>query len=267
MPPATVTLHGFAHRYHTWSPDEPRTVPLLALHGFGTTGYRTFRYIAPRLVEAGTPVVAPDLLGFGESATPNANYSLTLYARLTAALARELDLGRPVLAGHSLGGKIAAATIALYPEAFAGLVLINPGGFSRYARWLPPVAQARATHWLLRQDWFLRYVLPRTPLGPVLGSADSLAQFFRLREAHYALDLDHTGLRDRLRTSRLPTQIVWGEDDPILPRSTTQRILRDLPHARLTYIPNAGHAPMKDRPDFTADVIAAFVRDLEEERT
>ncbi|RMH70113.1 MAG: alpha/beta hydrolase [Bacteroidetes bacterium] len=266
MVQSSLTLHGYEHHVCLWPPASPPAASLLALHGFGTTGYRTFRYIAPRLAEAGLLTLAPDLLGFGASAAPEAGYSLALYARLTAALAREQGLDRPVLAGHSLGGKIAAATVALYPETFRGLVLINPGGFSRYARWLPPIAEARLTHWLFRQDWFLRFVLPRTPLGPVLGSAESLAQFFRLRHAHRALDLDHTGLRARLRATRLPALVVWGEHDPILPRSTLRRILRDLPHARVALIADAGHAPMKDQPDRTAEAIAAFVRDLTPDR-
>jgi pimeloyl-ACP methyl ester carboxylesterase len=258
----TLTLDGHRHGYHWQHPEPARTQPLIALHGFGTTGYRTFRHVAPQLNAAGVPLYAPDLLGFGASDKPPDGYSLGRYAALTRAFARALNLEHPVLVGHSMGGKIAAATVALYPDAFSGLILINPGGFSRYSRLMAPVAEAAWTHWLFRQRWFLQYVLPRTPLGLVLNDIESLQQFYRFRFAHRPLDLDHAGLREPLRHADVPSLVVWGRNDPILPFSTTRRVLRDLRDARLVVIPDAGHAPMKDQPGRTAEAIVDFLRNL-----
>ena len=234
-----LVLDGFEHAYHAWLPEPARTAcpaldagsALIALHGFGTTGYRTFRYVAPGLGRVGVPLYAPDLLGFGGSAQPADGYSLRRYASLAVAFADALGLERPFLLGHSFGGKVAAATVALHPHRFAGLVLVNPGGFSVLARWMPPVAEAPLTRWLFRQGWFVRHVLPRTPLGPVFPDVASIEQFLRWRRSHRALDLDHAGLRPALRRTDVPILLLWGEDDPILPPSTVRRILRDLPHA------------------------------------
>jgi pimeloyl-ACP methyl ester carboxylesterase len=261
MEPGTICLDGFRHRYHVLRPERPRSVPLVALHGFGTTGYRTFRYAAPFFEERGIPLVAPDLLGFGESDKPEGVYSLRRYAALLIDFLDVLDLGKPVLLGHSMGGKIAAAAAALFPERFSGLILVNSGGFSLLGRLMPPLARARWTVRLFRQPWFLRHVLPRTPLGPVFSSPESIDQLARLRCSHYALDLDATGLRPRLRSITLPSLILWGDDDPILPRGTAERILRDLPHARIERLPGAGHAPMKDQPVLFTEAVAAFMPD------
>ena len=254
-----LRLGGFDHVYHAWLPEGARTSALVALHGFGTTGYRTFRYAAPGLSRAGVSLYAPDLLGFGGSDQPAGGYSLRQYAALAVAFADALRLERPFLLGHSFGGKVAAATVALHPERFAGLVLVNPGGFSAWARWFPPVAEAPLTRWLFRQGWFRRRVLPRTPLGPVFPDGASIEQFLRWRRSHRALDLDGAGLRAALRHADVPALLVWGDADPILPPSTVGRILRDLPHADVGRLAGAGHAPMKDQPERFAEAVAAFL--------
>ena len=254
-----LRLLGLQHAYHAWLPEVPRTSALVALHGFGVTGYRTFRRVAPQLEEAGLAVYAPDLLGFGGSEKPEKGYSLHQYAALTRSFAETLGLERPFLLGHSFGGKVAAAAVALYPERFGGLILVNPGGFSVLAPWLPLVADAPGVAWLFQQKWFVRRVLPRTPLGSVFPDQASIRQFLRWRGAHRALDLDHAGVRPALRRLRLPTLLLWGNDDPILPASTVRRLLRDLPHADIRRIPDAGHAPTKDQPEAFADAVSAFL--------
>ena len=259
MDAGRLRLLGLQHTYHAWLPKAPRTSALVALHGFGVTGYRTFRHVAPQLEEAGIPMYAPDLLGFGGSEKPESGYSLRRYAALTLAFTEALGLERPFLLGHSFGGKVAAATVAIYPDRFAGLILVNPGGFSVFAPWLPLVADTPGVAWLFRQDWFARRVLPRTPLGSVFPDQANIEQFLRWRYAHRALDLDYAGLRPALRHLTLPTLLVWGDDDPILPRSTVRRLLRDLPHADVRMISDAGHAPMKDQPEAFAEVVSAFL--------
>ena len=254
-----LRLLGLQHAYHAWLPEAPRTSALVALHGFGVTGYRTFRYVAPQLEEAGILMYAPDLLGFGDSEKPEGGYSLRRYAALTLAFTEALGLERPFLLGHSFGGKVAAATVALHPDRFAGLILVNPGGFSVFAPWLPLVAGAPGVPWLFQQDWFVRRMLPRTPLGPVFPDEASIRQFLRWRHAHRALDLGHAGVRPALRRLTLPVLLIWGEDDPILPRSTVRRLLRDLPHTDVRRIPDAGHAPMKDQPERFAEAVSAFL--------
>lgn len=257
---ATVTVEGYRHHY-AYAAGPPGAPVVLALHGFGTTGYRTFRHLAPALHAAGVGLYAPDLLGFGGSdEARDGRYSLRRYAHLTRTFADLLALRRPVLVGHSMGAKVAVAAAVCYPEQFSGLVLVNPGGFSRYARWMPPLAGARWARWLFRQDWFYHGLLPHTPLGAVFPGEQQRREFLRLGDSHHGLDLDHEGLRPLLPVLALPTMLVWGEEDRLLPRSTVRRVLQDLPGTRVVALEKAGHAPMKDQPDALVHALLPFVR-------
>jgi pimeloyl-ACP methyl ester carboxylesterase len=254
----TVTLGGYQHRIYASIPPESRQPPILALHGFGLDGLRSFRPIAAPLRERSIALHAIDLLGFGASAAPNRVYSLKLYASLVAEGAALLNAS-PILVGHSMGGKIAAAAAVLHPHRFAGLLLINPGGFSWMAPWLPMVASPRWANALLRTEWVQRRVLPHLPMGRFLAHPTTIKQALRLQDSHYALDLDATGLRPRLRTIHQPVGVLWGLDDPLLPPSTLDRLRADLPQARIDRLPQAGHLPMWDCPDAVADRITRFM--------
>ena len=257
----TMTLGGYRHRIYTSIPSRAQHPPTLALHGFGLNGRRSFRPIATLLHNRGIALYAPDLLGFGASATPNRIYSLRLYASLIAAFAATLDTP-PLLVGHSMGGKIAVAAAVLHPHHFAGYLLINPGGFSWMAPWLPLVASRRWTNVLLQQPWMQRHVLPHLPMGRFLAQSPTIEQALRLRDSHYALDLDATGLRPQLRTIHQPIGVIWGLDDPLLPPSTLDRLRADLPQARIERLSRAGHIPMWDRPDAVAGSIIRFMMQL-----
>lgn len=252
---------GYRHRYVYTEPAKT-TATILAVHGFGTSGYRTYRHVAARLSDAGIRLIAPDLLGFGDSESPEIPYSLDLYADLLSELSDELALERPIILGHSLGGKIAAATAVRHADRFSGLVLANPGGFSPTERVLPFIAAHPVFHSLLQADWFYYRVLPRTMLGPIFQSDENRLQMTRLRRSHVDLDLRRTGYRAKLASLPLPVLVLWGMADRILPLRTTKRIQRLIPAGRLRLIPGAGHAPMKDKPERFAAELIVFCREM-----
>lgn len=256
----TITLDGYRHRYYVSLAPGSSYPPVVALHGFGIDGYRTFHTVAEPLRTRGITLYALDLLGFGASDAPTRIYSLPHYATLLVAFATRLDLSSPVLLGHSMGGKIAAASIALHPETFSGVLLVNPGGFSWMAPWLPVIASARWANALLRKRWMRQHVLARLSLGRMLVRPATLEYVFRLQHSHYALDLDATGLRAQLRSIPQPVGVVWGHRDPYLPASTLDRIREQLPQALVYRLPRAGHVPMWDTPNAFADAVHRFVK-------
>lgn len=258
-----VVVDGRRHHVTCWTPPGATGPPVLALHGFGLTGHRAFRHAAPAFVARGLPLVAPDLLGFGASDRLDGAYSLRRYADALAGLADALALDRPVLLGHSFGGKLAAAAAALHPDRFRGLVLVNSGGFSRYTAVARLFADVPVLYRLLRPRWVRRRLIPRTPLGAVLTGTDAYDQLEDVRPDRSALDLRAAGLHPSLRALHLPTLVVWGTADPLLPRSTVDRIRRLLPAAQVVWLDGAGHAPMKDTPDALADAVAAWAAPLD----
>lgn len=259
MDARTITLDGYRHRYYASVVPDTTLPPIVALHGFGLDGQRSFRSVASLLRDHGCSLYALDLLGFGGSATPDRVYSLELYATLVAEFAALQDGDPlPILVGHSMGGKIAAATAILQPAASSGLVLVNPGGFSWMAPWLPPMASARSVNRLLQSSWIQRHVLPHLPMGRFLAQPGPIQQALRLRNSHYALDLDATGLRPQLRDIALPTAVLWGQRDLLLPPSTLDRLRADLPQARVHRLPASGHIPMWDAPAAVALRLSRF---------
>lgn len=254
-----IELGGYRHTYYVSDVDETRLPPVLAIHGFGTDGYRTYRHIVEPARRAGIPLIAIDLLGFGGSDAPDIRYSLDHYAELLRDLCDATGLSeRPIVLGHSMGGKVAAAAAAMFEERFSGLVLVNSGGFTRRENLIPLLGSLPLFHRLIDSDVVYRHVLPRTPLGAIFNSDVSRHQSRRMRTSHASLDLRRTGIRSKLAELTLPTLVIWGGNDRILSRNAPRSVRRHLPPAMIRVIQDAGHAPMKDQPEEFVDIIAGF---------
>jgi pimeloyl-ACP methyl ester carboxylesterase len=161
-------------------------------------------------------------------------------------LVDELEPRAPVtLVGHSLGGLVAARVAAARPDLVRALVLVSPAGapgrpLHAYAAGLartlagaPPAVLAAVTRDALRTG----------PLGLAAGAV------FALR-AQPAATVD------------VPTLLVWGGRDALLPPELAATWQARLPHARLALIPDAGHAPMLETPSAFARLLAEFVDEL-----
>src|SRR3954462_1973088 len=123
--PRSIELHGHPMTYRM-AGDGPA---LLLLHGI-TSSSQTWASVLPALAEHHT-VIAPDLLGHGESAKPRGDYSLGAYASGVRDLITALGHDRATVVGHSLGGGIAMQFAYQYPERVERLVLIASGGLGR----------------------------------------------------------------------------------------------------------------------------------------
>ncbi|MBX7112617.1 MAG: alpha/beta fold hydrolase, partial [Dehalococcoidia bacterium] len=122
---ATVRLHGHDVRYRVLGEGPP----LVLLHGI-TSSSRAWSEVLPGLAERHT-VIAPDLLGHGESAKPMGDYSLGAYASGVRDLLVALGIERATVVGHSLGGGIAMQLAYQFPERVERLALVASGGLGR----------------------------------------------------------------------------------------------------------------------------------------
>lgn len=258
-----VSLLGYQHMVHSF-PAEDERHSLLAIHGFGASGL-SFRHAAPMLTDAGISIISPDQLNFGESDKPEAGYSLHLYAQLALETSTAMSLKRPVLLGHSAGGKIAAVTAALFPDAFSGLILVNPGGFSVLAGVLL-LADSPLFH-LADTSFFRRRILNQFRIAETVEAPEQWEAFRRFQGENFALDIDRSGLRQSVRSISMPTMVIWGSRDRMIPRGTLKRIVRDIPHAKVVEIDDSGHSPMHDNPvEFSRHVIS-FLEETNLSRT
>jgi len=253
-----IVLQGYRHRIHDFSPPIAPTSTVLALHGFGTTGH-SFRHTVAQFVDRNVRLIAPDQLGFGGSEKPVGVYSLDLYTDLTLAAADHFALDKPFLLGHSAGGKVAAATVARFPDRFAGLILVNTGGFSVLAPVL--LLADTALFRLADRPFFRKRILKPFKVARTVETPEQWEAFRRIRGNNAALDIDKAGYREAVRAIQIPTLLVWGLKDRLLPKSTPRRVLRDIPHARFVAMPESGHTPFRDQPKLFAENVLQFVEE------
>jgi pimeloyl-ACP methyl ester carboxylesterase len=243
--PAVVLIHGVAGRASQWD----QTVQLLAENHM---------------------VVAPDLLGHGDSAKPRGDYSLGAHASGIRDLLIGLGVERASVVGHSLGGGIAMQFAYQFPERCERLVLVSSGGLGEEVHPLLRAATLPGSEFVLPLLAHPRVVdiasvIPRA-LGRIglrtrvdleemargyqsLSNAEARSAFIHTLRAV----IDPTGQRidasDRLYlASKMPSLIVWGRRDRIIPVQHAQPAHAAMPGSRLELFDDAGHFPHLDDP-------------------
>ena len=272
-----ITLHGNRVSYRSAGDGEEVVV---LVHGITGSG-ETWADVIPALAEEFT-VLAPDLLGHGASAKPRGDYSLGAYASGVRDLVAALGHDRATVVGHSLGGGVAMQLAYQFPERCDRLVLVSSGGLGREVH---PLLRAAA---LPGSEWVLPVVCATQlrdagdavwqTLGRVgLRAGTDLQELWRGyasladRDAQQAFVhtlrtiVDGGGQRvsatDRLYlAAELPTLIVWGEADPIIPVAHGLEAHAAIPGSRLEVFERAGHFPHRSDPERFADVLVDFVR-------
>lgn len=270
-----VELHGQSYTYRTAG-----NGPLvLLLHGIAGSS-ATWERVIPRL-SARHRVIAPDLLGHGESAKAGGDYSLGAYANLIRDLLETLGEERGTVIGHSLGGGVAMQFAYQYPERCERLVLVSSGGLGRDVHAILRAAVLPGAELVL--PWLS--VAATRGIGTVVKAlgrfgfresadlAETWRSFISLEEpsARRAFlqtvrgIIDIGGQRvsatDKLYLSAgMPTLIVWGEEDPVIPLAHAHRAHEVIPGSRLEVFSGAGHYPYIDDPVRFAAIVLDFIQ-------
>src|SRR5215216_2596256 len=274
-----VVLHG--HRVFYRGAGSGPVVVLV--HGITSTS-ATWANVLPYLAERFT-VIAPDLLGHGESAKPRGDYSLGAYASGIRDLLIALGHERATVVGHSLGGGVAMQLAYQFPEHCERLVLVSSGGLGREITALLRAASLPGSELvlpllvnerLLGAGRAAGRLLGRiglrvhTDLGEVLRGHASLADGDARAAFIHTLRtiVDPGGQRvdasDRLYLAQaIPFLIVWGERDPIVPVEHAHAAHRLVPGSRLELFPNAGHFPHLDDPLRFVRLLTNFIETTE----
>jgi len=270
-----ILLHGHRVFYRSAG-----SGPVLVLvHGITSTS-ATWANVLPSLAERFT-VIAPDLLGHGESAKPRGDYSLGAYASGIRDLLLALGHERATFVGHSLGGGVAMQLAYQFPEHCERLVLVDSGGLGREitpllrAASLPGaelVLPLLADERLMGAGRAVGRMLGRvglrvhTDVGEVLRGHASLADGEARAAFLHTLRtiVDPLGQRgdasDRLYLAEaIPFLLVWGERDPIIPAAHAHATHELVPGSRLEIFPGAGHFPHLDDPLRFVRVLLDFI--------
>lgn len=252
-----VLIHGTSASLHTWDGwakalKQDRRVIRFDLPGFGLTG--------------------PE---------PNNNYTIERYAEVVVAVLDQLNVNRGVIAGNSLGGYIAWATAVFYPERVSSLILVDASGYRFEAESVPlafrlsqnPVASV-----------LLKNVLPRSIIESsvknVYGNPDLVTE--ALIDRYYDLNL-REGNRDalkerfkqmtpgllvaRLKEIDVPTLILWGAKDRLIPLQFGKQFEQDIAHSQLVVFDDLGHVPHEEEPQSTVLVVTQFLQDRAQDKS
>lgn len=270
-----INLGGLTTRYFTAGNDGS---PLVLLHGDGESAL-DWSWVLPKLA-ARHRVWAPDFPGTGDSAKPKREYSPEFLAQFVADFLSALAIERAVLVGNSLGGLVALRLALSHPEQVAALVLADSSGLGQSVSpllsnltvpWYGEVAIAWAktplgakqrawsraallfAHpWQVPETWLAEQERMALLPGFLEASLSSL-------RAQLNVFGQHQVLLDSLGQLQMPTLVVWGTDDLVLPKSQGQDAVSRLQQGQLALIPDCGHLPHVERPELFTEELSKFL--------
>ena len=271
------TIHGYRRAFLSAG----KGPPLLLIHGIGDSS-STWLPVMESFARDHR-VIAPDLLGHGLSDKPRADYSIAAYANGMRDLLSVLDIDRVTVVGHSLGGGVAAQFAYTFPERCERLVLVGTGGIARSVSLLLRLAAAP------NADLFMptfgspvfktgaRFAaaalrLLGTDLGrdteEILKVFDALPDAASRRAILRTLrsGVDWRGqvitMLDRAYLAEgMPTLLLWGAHDAIIPVEHAFLAAEALPGSKLEIFEDAGHFPHRSDPERFVEVVRAFLKD------
>ena len=263
---------------YLYDTSEDSKTPVLLLHGLGDEA-DTWRHVLP-LITGGYRVIAPDLPGFGRSQKVKRKYSIPFFIDTILELLDHLAITRAVLVGHSAGAVIAHAFAIEHPERVERLILISGSLVSRENRINPELLYfltpglGEWSYNRLRKDPQAAYRTLEAYYNRLenLPQADRDFLYQRVNERVWSdgqrqgflsmlrnlvawIPSQQKGLPARLGSWKIPTTVVWGENDRINSVENAHALIEMLPSARLVIVPDAGHNLQQENADVVAKEI------------
>lgn len=270
-----LTIHGQRMTFRT-AGEGP---VVLLIHGMAGSA-STWKHVMPALSRR-CRIVAPDMLGHGESAKGTGDYSLGALASGLRDLLVALDHERATIVGQSLGGGVAMQLAYQYPERCERLVLVSSGGLGREVNRLLRLLTLPGSEAALSLGC-------SEPIRQTIAGGAGLAARLGLQPAPVLMELwrSYSSLADEqarkafLRTLRavidsggqavsaasrlhlaaeMPTLIVWGEVDRIIPVEHALEAHAAIPGSRLEIFEDVGHYPHVEQPERFATLLSEFI--------
>ena len=254
--------------------DDPR--PIVLIHGTSASLHTWEGWAAA--LRSQRRVISFDLPGFGLTGPftgvyPKDDYHGDTLARFVVDLLDQLGLAKVVLAGNSLGGEVAWRVAAMKPDRVDRLVLVDASGYDvEPLEWPIGFRLARTPMASALSEWFLLRGLVDESVRSVYGdpakvTSELVDRYFELtlREGNrHALrermqQLDAGQDVGRLAELKLPTLVIWGGRDRLIPPPVAERFRRDIAGSRLVVFPELGHVPQEEDPQRTVEAVKEFL--------
>jgi pimeloyl-ACP methyl ester carboxylesterase len=264
--------------------DEGEGEPVVFVHGL--VGTRThFAHVAPAFAETHR-VIGVDMPGCGHSHKPTSRLSIRAYADTLFELLSGLGIERSTLVGHSAGGLVVATAAMQQPHRVDRLALINSAGMRAYPLPSRLVGRAIMRPWLVSfmlgvsASWILERIFHQKKNRFVDQFVEEATRTGRdpevrrqtLREMgkvfhDLAPDLLTATVLQGAAELHMPTLIIWGDRDRLVPLATVEGVAARFRNARLEVIRDCGHMPMIEEPIRTIEVMRDFLGGIIQEKS
>jgi pimeloyl-ACP methyl ester carboxylesterase len=272
-PPSQFLVLADGARAHVRD-EGPRAAPVLVLiHGSNASLF-TWRPWVKRLDQT-FRVVTMDMPGHGlTGAVPSDDYTGKAMVEFVRAVTEKLGLAKFAIGGNSMGGAIAARFAETYPDRVTQLILVDAGGLPSKQGDKIPLAFRLARMPVLNK--ILLYITPRSLVVEGLNDAivrkaiitdamiDQYWDFARMTGTRAATGerfrapFDNT-IQDHIDAIRMPTLILWGEEDHLIPVATAHEFAKDIAGSKLIVYPATGHIPQEEVADQSAADVKTFL--------
>src|SRR5579885_2426993 len=248
----TIDVTGL--RMHFYSAGR-RGDPIVLVHGLGSSA-ETW---APLmwLLSKEILVYAPDMPGFGKTPIAPEGVNISTHVLYLKRFLAALGYPRVILAGNSLGGWIATRFAVKHPERVKHLYLLNSAGLRREGLQSPYTPDRDTARLAAKRIWDCQIPLPNFILDAFVRNSQrpAYAGFIKNYAQQEFLD-------PLLARIHVPTTIIWGTQDRLLPDSCAQDFHRGIAGSQLVLLPGVGHSPQSSSPAQVAQVILRHAADV-----
>ena len=258
------------------------SIPLVLLHGTGASLHTWEGWVNE--LKKSHRVITLDLPAYGLTGpNPAGDYTVSFYAEFLHNFLNKIGVNQCIVGGNSLGGYIAWNYALKYPKNAQKLILVDAAGYPMESKSIP-IAFQLASLPLVKH--LFKYITPRSILAksiqnvygdPSKVTPQLIDRYFELslRPGNRAAFIDRmskfrkSGLDKnykRIPSITIPTLIIWGEKDLLIPVSVAECFHNDLPHNNLVLFTDLGHTPMEEDPINTVKPVLNFIAEVKSHR-
>lgn len=271
-PSVFLSIDGMQVHVRDEGPRDDRR-PIVLIHGTSASLHTWDGWVAA--LAGQRRVIRFDLPGFGLTGpAPDNNYTVERYADFTVRVMNALAVSRAVVGGNSLGGEVAMETALRAPERVAGLVLVDSAGYP-FTPESMPIAFRMAQFPVFEP--LMRTLMPRSMVvssvrnvygDPSLVSEELIDRYYELslREGNRGALVQRfrqmrtaDNARERAATLKMPTLILWGDRDALIPPAVGEQMHADIAGSEMVRFPTLGHVPQEEDPAQTVAELIGFL--------
>jgi pimeloyl-ACP methyl ester carboxylesterase len=249
------------------------SLPIVLIHGTGASLHTWEGWVSELKNEH--RIITMDLPAYGLTG-PNAtgDYSQDFYSDFMEKFLSKLNIKRCILGGNSLGGGITWVYALAHPERVAKMILVDAGGYPMVSKSVPIAFQVARIPVLKN---LFKYVLPHSIIEKSLQNVyvhddritpELMERYYDMasREGNRKAFVDRMKVSIKndkylkIKTLNMPTLILWGKEDGLIPTDVADKFHADLPNDTLVILKDLGHTPMEEDPRMTVAVVKNFLK-------